>query len=43
MKKNRKYNRTKTIVKLSRQEIEMIKDEWYTRFNTNYNKNTILN
>ena len=35
----RKYS-TKKIIKLTRQQIIMIEDEWFDRFNRNYNTNT---
>ena len=30
----------KKIIKLTRQQIMMIEDEWFDRFNRNYNVNT---
>ena len=35
----RKYS-SKKIIKLTRQQIIAIEDEWYDRFNKNYNLNT---
>ena len=35
----RKYS-SKKIIKLTRQQIMMIEDEWFDRFNRNYNANT---
>ena len=35
----RKYSSQK-IIKLTRQQIMMIEDEWFDRFNKNYNVNT---
>ena len=31
---------SKKIIKLTRQQIMMIEDEWFDRFNRNYNLNT---
>ena len=36
---SRKHSHTK-IIKLTRQQIMMIEDEWFDRFNRNYNLNT---
>ena len=36
---NRKYKSNKVII-LKSEEIRMIEDEWYNRFNKNYNTNT---
>jgi hypothetical protein len=35
----RKYTSNK-IIKLTRQQIMLVEDEWYDRFNKNYNINT---
>ena len=41
MAHSRKYT-SKKIIKLTRQQIMMIEDEWFDRFNRNYNVNTKL-
>lgn len=35
----RKY-KSKKIIKLTRQEIMLVEDEWHGKFNRNYNLNT---
>ena len=39
MARTRKYT-SKKIIKLTRQQIMMIEDEWFDRYNKNYNVNT---
>ena len=39
MARTRKHTHHK-IIKLTRQQIMMIEDEWFDRFNRNYNVNT---
>ena len=39
MARSRKHTHNK-VIKLTRQQIMMIEDEWYDRFNRNYNLNT---
>tara|TARA_B100000287_G_scaffold263639_1_gene248086 strand:- start:309 stop:449 length:141 start_codon:yes stop_codon:yes gene_type:complete len=39
MARYRKYT-SKKIIKLTRQQIMMIEDEWFDRYNRNYNANT---
>ena len=39
MARTRKHTHKK-IIKLTRQQIMMIEDEWFDRFNRNYNLNT---
>jgi len=39
MARSRKYT-SKKIIKLTRQQIMMIEDEWFDRYNKNYNVNT---
>lgn len=39
MARYRKYTHSK-IIKLTRQEIMLVEDEWYAKFNKNYNINT---
>ena len=39
MARTRKYT-SKKIIKLTRQQIMMIEDEWFDRYNNNYNVNT---
>lgn len=41
MARTRKYT-SKKIIKLTRQQIMMIEDEWFDRFNKNYKQNTII-
>ena len=41
MARIRKYT-SKKIIKLTRQQIMMIEDEWFDRFNKNYKQNTII-
>ena len=39
MARYRKHTHNK-IIKLTRQEITLVEDEWYAKFNKNYNLNT---
>ena len=41
MARTRKYT-SKKIIKLTRQQIMMIEDEWFDRYNRNYKQNTII-
>ena len=41
MARTRKYT-SKKIIKLTRQQIMMIEDEWFDRYNRNYKQNTSI-